>query len=67
MLKNSQKDLQRSLQDSPVIRVAFSDHFIGADIANVCNEAALVAARRKAEAVEMMDFDAAIDRVIGGK
>jgi len=40
--------------------------FSGADIANVCNEAALVAARRKAEAVEMADFDAAVDRVVGG-
>ena len=38
----------------------------GADIANVCNEAAIVGARRAADAVTMDDFDAAIDRVIGG-
>jgi AFG3 family protein len=38
----------------------------GADIANVCNEAALVAARYDKECVEMTDFESAIDRVIGG-
>jgi len=40
--------------------------FAGADIANVCNEAALIAARKNKEAVEMIDFQDAIDRVIGG-
>ncbi len=40
--------------------------FAGADIANVCNEAALVAARRNKKAVEMDDFNYALDRVIGG-
>ena len=40
--------------------------FAGADIANVCNEAALIAARAKKDAVEVEDFEAAIDRVIGG-
>ena len=40
--------------------------FAGADIANICNEAAIVAARRKAEAVTMDDFEKAIDRIIGG-
>lgn len=40
--------------------------FAGADIANVCNEAALIAARSKKDAVEPEDFEAAIDRVIGG-
>mmetsp|Transcript_16417 Transcript_16417/g.24335 ORF Transcript_16417/g.24335 Transcript_16417/m.24335 type:complete len:950 (+) Transcript_16417:390-3239(+) len=40
--------------------------FAGADIANVCNEAAIVAARRKAEAVAVDDFENAIDRVVGG-
>merc|ERR1719482_1901079 len=38
----------------------------GADIQNVCNEAAIVAARRAAEAVSYADFEAAADRVIGG-
>lgn len=40
--------------------------FAGADIANVCNEAALIAARRNKEHVEMQDFQDAVDRVIGG-
>jgi cell division protease FtsH len=40
--------------------------FVGADIMNVCNEAALIAARRDKERVEMQDFQDAIDRVIGG-
>jgi cell division protease FtsH len=40
--------------------------FAGADIANVCNESALVAARRNKKAVDMDDFNFALDRVIGG-
>ncbi|KAI3682298.1 hypothetical protein L1987_82187 [Smallanthus sonchifolius] len=40
--------------------------FAGADIANVCNEAALVAARRESAVITMEHFEAAIDRVIGG-
>ncbi|HKI89790.1 MAG TPA: cell division protein FtsH, partial [Draconibacterium sp.] len=40
--------------------------FSGADIANVCNEAALIAARRNREAVTKQDFLDAVDRIIGG-
>jgi AFG3 family protein len=40
--------------------------FSGADIANVCNEAALIAARHKKEAVDKQDFYDAIDRIIAG-
>jgi cell division protease FtsH len=40
--------------------------FAGAEIANVCNEAALLAARENKDAIEMDDFERAIDRVIGG-
>ncbi len=40
--------------------------FAGAEIANVCNEAALIAARKDKKAVDMEDFQDAIDRVIGG-
>jgi cell division protease FtsH len=40
--------------------------FTGADLANVVNEAALLAARRNAESVEMADFEAAIERVVAG-
>ncbi len=40
--------------------------FAGAEIANVCNEAALIAARKNKSAIDMQDFQDAIDRVIGG-
>lgn len=40
--------------------------FSGADIANVCNEAALMAARKEKEQIEKQDFLDAIDRIIGG-
>lgn len=40
--------------------------FSGADIANVCNEAALIAARHKKKAVDKQDFLDAVDRIIGG-
>mmetsp|Transcript_8209 Transcript_8209/g.22773 ORF Transcript_8209/g.22773 Transcript_8209/m.22773 type:complete len:931 (-) Transcript_8209:1177-3969(-) len=40
--------------------------FAGADIANLCNEAAIVAARRKADFVTIADFEKATDRIIGG-
>ena len=40
--------------------------FSGADIANICNESALIAARRGKKSVQMQDFMDAIDRIIGG-
>lgn len=40
--------------------------FAGADIANVCNEAALIAARKGKSEVDMSDFNDAVDRIIGG-
>jgi cell division protease FtsH len=40
--------------------------FSGADIANVCNEAALIAARRKKKFVQKSDFMDAVDRIVGG-
>lgn len=40
--------------------------FSGADIANVCNEAALIAARKDKKSIEKQDFLDAIDRIIGG-
>jgi len=40
--------------------------FSGADIANICNEAALIAARKNKDAVELQDFLDAIDRVVAG-
>ncbi len=40
--------------------------FVGADLANIANEAAILAVRREHEAITMADFEAAIDRVIAG-
>jgi AFG3 family protein len=40
--------------------------FSGADIANVCNEAALIAARKNKKAIQKQDFLDAIDRIVGG-
>lgn len=45
---------------------AMTPGFAGADIANICNEAALTAARKGKKMVEMEDFNDAVDRVIGG-
>ena len=45
---------------------AMTPGFAGAEIANVCNEAALIAARRDKKMVTMQDFTDAVDRVIGG-
>ncbi|MBK6340788.1 MAG: ATP-dependent zinc metalloprotease FtsH [Bacteroidetes bacterium] len=54
----------------PDIDVAFlakqTPGFSGADIANICNEAALVAARKDKKFIEKQDFLDAIDRVVGG-
>ena len=50
----------------PSVLAEMTPGFAGAEIANVCNEAALVAARRNKEEVDMDDFNHALDRVIGG-
>ena len=51
-------DLERAARITP--------GFSGADLANVINESALLAARRNAHAVEMQDFEAAIERIVAG-
>jgi AFG3 family protein len=56
--KSSRLDIRKLAEQTP--------GFAGADIANVCNEAALIAARKGKTEVEMEDFQDAIDRVIGG-
>ncbi len=45
---------------------ALTAGFTGADLANLCNEAALVATRRSADSVSMADFTAAIERIVAG-
>ena len=53
--------------DFDVARAArMTPGFSGADLANVMNEAALLAARRNGQAVTLQDFDAAIERVVAG-
>eukprot|EP01039_Chlorochromonas_danica_P008873 gene8873-9785_t len=45
---------------------ALTPGFVGADIANICNEAAIQAARKSKEQIDITDFEAATDRIIGG-
>jgi len=60
----------RSIKVSPDVKAItlseMTPGFVGADIANVCNEAALIAARREKTAVDLDDFNYALDKVIGG-
>lgn len=60
----------RPLKYDPDLDISFlarqTPGFSGADIANICNEAALIAARKNKKVVEKQDFLDAIDRVVGG-
>ncbi len=60
----------KNVKTDPAVDVDFlarqTPGFSGADIANICNEAALIAARHGAATVEQKDFLAAVDRIIGG-
>jgi len=58
--------LNHDINDLAVRLSALTPGMVGADIANICNEGALVAARKAKTAVELVDFERAIDRVIGG-
>lgn len=60
--------LETGLKQEDVAKrmAALTPGFAGADIANVCNEAAIFAARRAATSVSMEDFERATERVIGG-
>ncbi|MBX9852290.1 MAG: ATP-dependent zinc metalloprotease FtsH [Cytophagaceae bacterium] len=60
------KPLKLAADVDPRSLSAQTPGFAGAEIANVCNEAALIAARKNKTAVDMQDFQDAIDRVIGG-
>ncbi|UGU14715.1 ATP-dependent zinc metalloprotease FtsH [Sinomicrobium kalidii] len=60
------KPLQLSGDVNTAALAAQTPGFSGADIANICNEAALIAARREKQVVGKQDFMDAIDRVIGG-
>jgi len=60
----------RNLKNDPTVVVEFlakqTPGFSGADIANVCNESALIAARKGKKTIEKQDFLDAIDRIVGG-
>jgi AFG3 family protein len=60
------KSVKLSEDVDPKKLAAQTPGFAGAEIANVCNEAALIAARKNKSSVELQDFNDAIDRVIGG-
>ena len=60
------KPIQLAEDVDPKKLSAQTPGFAGAEIANVCNEAALIAARKDKKKVDMLDFQDAIDRVIGG-
>ncbi|XVF55263.1 hypothetical protein PTKIN_Ptkin06aG0023100 [Pterospermum kingtungense] len=63
-LKKLKLDIEPSYYSQRL--AALTPGFAGADIANVCNEAALIAARNESAVITMEHFEAAIDRVIGG-
>jgi cell division protease FtsH len=60
----------RNLKLAPTVKLEFfakqTPGFSGADIANVCNEAALIAARNEKEVIDEQDFLNAVDRIVGG-
>lgn len=62
------KGLKTNLDKNEVARklAALTPGFSGADIANVCNEAALIAARDLSESISYKHFESAIERVIAG-
>lgn len=60
------KNIKKAAEIDAVVLSEMTPGFAGADIANVCNEAALIAARRNKKAVDMDDFNYALDKVIGG-
>ncbi|KAK9855184.1 hypothetical protein WJX84_003749 [Apatococcus fuscideae] len=62
----SKMRLEKPLEHFSERLAALTPGFAGAEIANICNEAALIAARSDKDAIGMMDFEAAVDRVIGG-
>lgn len=60
------KKIRLAADVDPEVLASLTPGFTGADLANLANEAALLATRRGGEAVTMADFDAAIERIIAG-
>ncbi len=66
ILKIHTKNIKLSPEVDLKVIASRTPGFVGADLANIVNEAALLAARKNKEAVEMADIEEAIDRVIAG-
>jgi cell division protease FtsH len=66
ILRLHAKKIKLSLSVDLSVIAAKTPGFVGADLANIVNEAALLAARQGKDAVEMADFDEAIERMIAG-
>ncbi len=60
------KHIKVSKEIDPGVLAEMTPGFVGADIANICNEAALIAARNDKKEIDLDDFNYALDRVIGG-
>ena len=60
------KNIKIDKSVDPAVLAEMTPGFAGAEIANVCNESALIAARRNKKQVDLDDFNYALDRVIGG-
>eukprot|EP01025_Chloroclados_australasicus_P061646 TRINITY_DN8104_c0_g1_i4.p1 TRINITY_DN8104_c0_g1~~TRINITY_DN8104_c0_g1_i4.p1 ORF type:complete len:688 (-),score=79.63 TRINITY_DN8104_c0_g1_i4:322-2385(-) len=58
--------MDKPLEEYSQRLAALTPGFSGADVANVCNEAALIAVRNNKEQIGLLDFESAVDRVIGG-
>lgn len=65
-LKKLHTDPAHTKEDLAQRLSALTPGFAGADIANLCNEAALIAARADKQSVQLDDFERAADRIIGG-
>jgi AFG3 family protein len=60
------KSIKTTPDVNPQVLSEMTPGFSGADIANICNEAALIAARHNKKGVDMDDFNYALDKIIGG-
>jgi len=65
-LKKIKLNKERTREEYARKMATLTPGFSGADIANVCNEAAIVAARGNLESVGIREFESAIERIIGG-
>lgn len=65
-LKNLKLDSSKSMEEYARRLATLTPGFSGADIANLCNEAAIIAARRQKEFVSTDEFEAASERVMAG-